>query len=92
MEIKLTRDNDDEASYTIRLAKVLISILGKPQFKNEDLIKELNDHKGDLTVYWNHKPTTEQKNIVSNAWKEAGELKENIEHIISHKSTNIEVE
>ncbi len=80
MEIKLTRDNNEGVGYIIRLAKVLISILEKPQFYNGNLINELNDHKGGLTIYWNKEPTAEQIDIVSKAWEEVGELKDHVEH------------
>jgi hypothetical protein len=49
---------------------------------NNSKIFELHDHKGDLTVYWTSKPTSEEINTVEEAWELENELKENVEHII----------
>lgn len=43
-------------------------------------IFELHDHKGDLTVYWTNRPTSEETNTIEEAWMSVGELKENVEH------------
>lgn len=44
-------------------------------------IKELHDHKGDLTVVWLKDPSEIEKNIVGSAWEEENELRDNVKHI-----------
>ena len=43
-------------------------------------IWKLFDNKGDLTVYWNAKPTRYMEKAVETAWVRAGELGVNVEH------------
>jgi len=49
-----------------RLVEVQQTLIGKIDTR---LIKEINDHKGGLTVTWYKKPNQYQQQIVTNVWQ-----------------------
>lgn len=83
--IKLTAYSQDSEAYRIdRLNRVVgyVSALAD-HYGNPDLLNKivsLHDHKGDLTVEWKEQPKDGEKEIIAKAWKNMGELAENITH------------
>lgn len=67
-----------------KAAKIATAICGLSEQQASVLITELHDHKGQLQVYWNHEPTSLQRNAFAVAWEQCKEPGANVTHIINH--------
>lgn len=65
----------------IRIASLIMGI-GDDQM--ELLIQSVHDNQGDLTVTWHAEPTPRFKAAFRDAWKECGEPRANVLHLLPH--------
>jgi hypothetical protein len=76
--MKLRAKDSDDWRYE-RLLKAVS--FAKGRLRTMELgIGALEDHEGNLVVYWERRPTARERRAMGWAWEMAGELQENVEH------------
>lgn len=62
----------------VKAARLAAAILGLTQDQLKHLVYHINDHKGELTVVWNHDHTPMAEMAWTVAWEQCGEY--NVTH------------
>jgi len=85
--IKLTWYKPDDDWRKNRLVEFVLNLYCRTHKKSKmgviNNIIKINDHKGELTIYWKNKPLTEERRNAEESWFDLIEYE--IHHVYNHE-------